>query len=49
MCSFQLLVYLASTVFLGSESRGTREHILLSHVPVFISPRVAQLYLQALG
>jgi hypothetical protein len=28
VCSFQLLVF-ASTVFLGSESRGTNEHILL--------------------
>jgi hypothetical protein len=48
-------------VILGSENRGTRDHILLSQirdfpnlegqVPVFISPanRVAQLYSQALG
>jgi hypothetical protein len=60
-CCLQLLLVLASAVILGSESRGTREHILLSqirdspnlegHVPVFISPRnrVAQLYPQALG
>jgi hypothetical protein len=48
-------------VICGSESHGTHDHILLSHirhspnlegqVPVFISPRnrVAQLYPQALG
>jgi hypothetical protein len=52
---------LASAVTLGSESRGTYNHILLSqigyspnlegHVPVFISPRnrVVRLYPQALG
>jgi hypothetical protein len=57
----QLLLALASAVILGSESRGTHDHILLSQiwdspnlegqVPVFISPRnrVAQLYPQALG
>jgi hypothetical protein len=57
----QLLLALASAVILGSESRVTYDHILLSQirdypnlegqVPVFISPRnrVAQLYLQALG
>jgi hypothetical protein len=56
----QLLLLLASAVILGSESRGTQDHILLSQirdssnlegqVPVFISPRnrVAQLYPQAL-
>jgi hypothetical protein len=56
-----LLLVLASSFFLGSESRGTRDHILLSQirdspnlegqVPVFIFPRirVAQLYPQALG
>jgi hypothetical protein len=54
----QLLLVLASAVILGSESRGTRDHILLSQirdspnlegqVSVFISPRnrVAQLYPQ---
>jgi hypothetical protein len=57
----QLLLALASPVILGSESRGTRDHISLSQirdspnlegqVPVFISARsrVAQLYPQALG
>jgi hypothetical protein len=57
----QLLLVFASTVILGSESRGTHDHILLSQirvssnlegqVPLFISPRnrVAQLYPQALG
>jgi hypothetical protein len=52
----QLLLVLASAVILGSESRGTHDHISLSQiregpVPVFISPRkrVPQLYPQALG
>jgi hypothetical protein len=51
----------ASAVILGPESRGTHDHILLSHIrdspnlegqgPVFISPRnrVAQLCPQALA
>jgi hypothetical protein len=49
VCHLQLLLVLASAVILGSESRGPRDHILLSHigdspnlegqVPVFISPR----------
>jgi hypothetical protein len=55
VCRLQLLLILASAVILVSESRGTRDHILLSkirdspnlegQVPVFISPRneVAQL------
>jgi hypothetical protein len=59
VCRLQLLLVLASAVILGSESRRTRDHILLSQirhspnlegqVPVFISPRnrVAQLYSQA--
>jgi hypothetical protein len=59
--SFTMAADLASAVVLGSESRGTRDHILLSEirdsrnlegqVPVFISQRdrVAQLYPQALG
>jgi hypothetical protein len=57
VCSLKLLLVL----ILGSESRGTRERILLSQiwdspnldgqVPVFIShgSRVAQLYPQAMG
>jgi hypothetical protein len=57
----QSLMVLANTFILGFESRGTRDHILLSQirdapnlegqVPVVISPRnrVAQLYPQALG
>jgi hypothetical protein len=61
VCRLQLLLALASVVILRSESRGTRDHILLflirdsadleGQVPVFISPknRVAQLYPQALG
>jgi hypothetical protein len=55
VCHLQLLLVLASAVIFGSESRGTRDHILLfqirdlpnleGEVPVFISPRnrVAQL------
>jgi hypothetical protein len=61
VCRSQLLLVLASAVILGSEYRGTHDHILLSqirdspnlegHVPVFISSRnrMAQLYPQALG
>jgi hypothetical protein len=61
VCRLQLLLGLASAVILGSGSRGTRDHILLSQlrdspkmegqVPVFISPRdrVVQLYPQTLG
>jgi hypothetical protein len=61
VCRLQSLLILASTVIFGFESRGTRDHILLSQirdsrnlegqVPVFLSPRnrVAQLYPQALG
>jgi hypothetical protein len=61
VCHIQLLLDLASTVNLGSESRGTRGHILLSQirdspnlegqVPVFTSPRNrgTQFYSQALG
>jgi hypothetical protein len=58
---FQLLLVLARTVILKSESRGTHDHILMSQirdshnlerqVTIFISSRnrVAQLYPQALG
>jgi hypothetical protein len=61
VCRLQLMLVLTSAVILGSESRETRDHILLSQigdsfnlegqVPVFISPRnrVARLYGQALG
>jgi hypothetical protein len=61
VCHLQLLLVLASTADLKSESRGTRDHILFSQIrdspsiegqdPVFISPRnrVVQLYPQALG
>jgi hypothetical protein len=60
VCRLQLLLVLTSAVILGSESRGTHDHILLSQirdssnledqVPVFISPRnrLAQLYSQTL-
>jgi hypothetical protein len=58
---YKLLLDLASAVIFRSDSRGTREHILLSlirdslnlevQVPVFIFPtnRVVQLYPQVLG
>jgi hypothetical protein len=61
VCRLQLQLALASAVILGSESRGTHEHILLyqirdssnleGQVAVFISPRnrVSQLHPQALG
>jgi hypothetical protein len=40
VCSLQLLLALASAVILGSESRGTRDHILLSQIRhfLFLSP-----------
>jgi hypothetical protein len=48
ICRLQLLLAVASTIILGSESLGTDDHILLPHirdsstlegqVPVFISP-----------
>jgi hypothetical protein len=61
VCHLQLLLVLASTVILRSETSRTHDHILLSQVrdspnlegqvPIFISPRnrVARLYPQALG
>jgi hypothetical protein len=61
VCHLQLLLVLASTFILASESGGTHDHILLSQirdflslkgqVPVFMSPsdRVDQLHRQALG
>jgi hypothetical protein len=60
-CSLLLLLVFTSAVPIGSESRGTQNHILLlqflrlpqpgGQVPVFILPtnRVAQLYTRALG
>jgi hypothetical protein len=59
--NLHLLLVLASVLILGSQSRETDDHILLSQirdspnlkiqVPVFTSPRnrVVQLYPQALG
>ena len=32
VCLFYMLLALASAVFLGSESLGIRDHILLSHI-----------------
>jgi hypothetical protein len=61
VCHLQLCWSFLAQSFLGLESRGTRDHILLSQVrdspnlevqaPVFISPRhrMAQVYTQALG
>jgi hypothetical protein len=61
ICRLQSVLALDSALILGSESRGTRDHILKSQirgspnlegqVPVFISPRnrVTQLHPQALG
>jgi hypothetical protein len=61
VCRLQLLLALASSVILRSDSRGTHDHNLLSqiwhsrnlegHIPVFISHRnrVVELYPQALG
>jgi hypothetical protein len=61
VCHLQLLLVLASAVILGSKSRGTRDHILLSQIwdssnlegqiPVIMSPRnrMVQLYLKSLG
>jgi hypothetical protein len=58
--SFTIAAGLASAITLGSESRGTHDHILLhqirdspnleGQVLIFISPRnrVAQLYTQVL-
>jgi hypothetical protein len=61
VCRLQLLLDLASSVILRSDSRGTHHHVLLSQIrdspklegqiSVFISPRnrVGRLYPQALG
>jgi hypothetical protein len=61
VCHLQLLLAVASAVILGSEFRGTHDHILLSQirashnlngqVPIFISSRnrVTQFYPRALG
>jgi hypothetical protein len=56
VCRLQLLLAIASTVILRSESRGTHDHILLSRirdfpnlegqVPVLISPRNRVVRLQ---
>jgi hypothetical protein len=51
VCRLQLLLIVASTIILRSESRGTHDHILLSQirdspnlegqVPIFISPEIS--------
>jgi hypothetical protein len=61
ICNLLLLLCLTRAVPLGSESRGTQDHILLSHflrllnlegqIPIFISPSDGgvHLYSRALG
>jgi hypothetical protein len=43
VCHLQLLLALASAVILGSESRGTRDHILLSQIRDFPIRRLLRL------
>jgi hypothetical protein len=43
VCHLQLLLALASAVILGSESRGTRDRILLSQIRDFPSGRILRL------
>jgi hypothetical protein len=43
VCRLQLLLALASAVILGSESRGTRDHILLSEIRDFPFRRLLPL------
>jgi hypothetical protein len=43
VCCLQLLLVLASTVILGSESRGTHDHILLSQIRDSLFRRLLQL------
>jgi hypothetical protein len=43
VCRLQLLLALASAVILGSESLGTRDHILLSHIRDFPFRRLLRL------
>jgi hypothetical protein len=43
VCHLQLLLALASAVILGSESRGTRDHILLSQIRDFPFRRLLRL------
>jgi hypothetical protein len=43
VCCLQLLLVLASAVILGSESRGTRDHILVSQIRDFPFRRLLRL------
>jgi hypothetical protein len=43
VCRLQLLLPLASAVILGCESRGNRDHILLSHIRDFPFCRLLRL------
>jgi hypothetical protein len=43
VCRLQLLLVLASAIILGSESRGTRGHILLSQFRDFLFRRLLRL------
>jgi hypothetical protein len=42
-CHLQLLLVLASAVILGSDSRGARDHILLSQIRDFLFRRLLRL------
>jgi hypothetical protein len=42
VCRLKLFLVLASAVIFGSESRGTRAHILLSQIQDFIFRRIVQ-------
>jgi hypothetical protein len=43
VCRLQLLLALASAIILGSDSRGTRDHILLSQIRDFLFRRLLRL------
>jgi hypothetical protein len=43
VCRLQFLLVLTRAVFLGSESRGTRDHILLSQIQDFLFCRLLRL------
>jgi hypothetical protein len=44
VCRLQLLLALASAIFLASESRGTRDHILLSQIWDFLDSSCVLCY-----
>jgi hypothetical protein len=49
VCHLQLLLALASMIILGSESRGTLHHILLSQTPPTYGTRMPYLYPPSTG